>query len=280
MLIDWFTVAAQAVNFLLLVWLLKRFLYKPVLAAIDTREKRIAAELAEAAAKKAEAQKERDDFRTKTQALDDQRGAFLDKARAEAKAERERLLGEVRAEGDALRAKQAEALQGDRIRLSGEIVRLAREEVYGIARKTLADLATAGLEERIGKAFIRRLREMKSDAKAPLAEALRTSSEPAVVGSAFEISGEQKAAIQTALNESFSAEIPVRFEIDPATLCGIELTANGQKIAWNIADYLASLENRIGTLLDSQTSASPKTPSPQIPKGIPIPREANPVAVP
>ena len=42
MLIDWFTVAAQAVNFLLLVWLLKRFLHKPVLAAIDEREKRIA----------------------------------------------------------------------------------------------------------------------------------------------------------------------------------------------------------------------------------------------
>ena len=46
MLIDWFTVAAQAVNFLILVWLLKRFLYKPVLAAVDEREKRITAQLA------------------------------------------------------------------------------------------------------------------------------------------------------------------------------------------------------------------------------------------
>jgi F-type H+-transporting ATPase subunit b len=39
MLIDWFTVAAQAINFLILVWLLKRFLYKPVLNAVDAREK-------------------------------------------------------------------------------------------------------------------------------------------------------------------------------------------------------------------------------------------------
>jgi F-type H+-transporting ATPase subunit b len=38
MLIDWFTVGAQAVNFLILVWLLKRFLYRPVLAAVDARE--------------------------------------------------------------------------------------------------------------------------------------------------------------------------------------------------------------------------------------------------
>jgi F-type H+-transporting ATPase subunit b len=44
MLIDWFTVGAQALNFLILVWLLKRFLYKPILDAIDAREKRIAAD--------------------------------------------------------------------------------------------------------------------------------------------------------------------------------------------------------------------------------------------
>ena len=57
MLIDWFTVGAQTLNFLILVWLLKRFLYKPILNAIDAREKRIAAELADADVKKAEAEK-------------------------------------------------------------------------------------------------------------------------------------------------------------------------------------------------------------------------------
>ena len=38
MLIDWFTVGAQALNFVILVWLLKHFLYKPILNAIDVRE--------------------------------------------------------------------------------------------------------------------------------------------------------------------------------------------------------------------------------------------------
>ena len=58
MLIDWFTVGAQVVNFLILVWLLKRFLYRPILDAIDAREKRIARVLADTDAKKAAAQKE------------------------------------------------------------------------------------------------------------------------------------------------------------------------------------------------------------------------------
>lgn len=62
MLIDWFTVGAQVFNFLVLVWLMKRYLYQPILHAIDTREARIAAELSDADAKKADAQKERDEL--------------------------------------------------------------------------------------------------------------------------------------------------------------------------------------------------------------------------
>ena len=80
MLIDWFTVGAQALNFLILVWLMKRYLYKPIRHAIDEREKRIAAELANADAKKAEAQKEHDEFQHKNAEFDQQRAALLSKA--------------------------------------------------------------------------------------------------------------------------------------------------------------------------------------------------------
>ena len=66
MLIDWFTIAAQALNFLILVWLMKRFLYKPILNAIDAREKRIATELADADAKRAEARRSATSSSTRT----------------------------------------------------------------------------------------------------------------------------------------------------------------------------------------------------------------------
>src|SRR5207344_2024167 len=113
MLIDWFTVGAQALNFLVLVWLMKRFLYKPILNAIDTREKRIAAELADADAKKAEAQKERDEFRHKNDEFDQQRATLLSKATDEAKAERQRLLDEARKAAAALSAKRQESLKNE-----------------------------------------------------------------------------------------------------------------------------------------------------------------------
>src|ERR1700719_1252546 len=111
MLLDWFAVGAQALNSLILVWLLKRFLYKPILNAVDAREKRIAAELADADAKRAEAQKERDEFQHKNEEFDQQRAALLNKAMDEAKTERQRLLDDARKASDALSAKRQETLR-------------------------------------------------------------------------------------------------------------------------------------------------------------------------
>jgi F-type H+-transporting ATPase subunit b len=264
MLIDWFTVGAQAVNFLILVWLLKRFLYKPIRDAIDAREKRIAAELADADAKKTEARKERDEFQHKNEEFDGQRTALLSKATDEAKAERQRLLDEARKAADALSAKRQETLRSDAHSLNQAISRRTQMEVFAIARKALADLATTSLEERMGEVFTRRLRGMDGKAKAGLAEALKTASEPALLRSAFDLPADQRAAIQNALNETFSAEIQVRFETAPALISGIELTTNGQKVAWSITDYLSSLEKAIGELLNERDKPEAKAkPKPQ-----------------
>ena len=265
MLIDWFTVGAQVLNFLILVWLLKHFLYKPILNAIDAREKRIATELADADAKKTEAQKERDDFQNKNKAFDEQRSALLGKAVDEAKAERGRLLDEARKAADSLRAAQATAVRNDQKRLGSEVTRLAKDEVFGIARKTLADLATVSLEERMGEVFTRRLRGMDGKGKELLGAALKSSSEPAVVRSAFDLGAAQKAAIQNALNETFAAEIRIRFETSPDLISGIELTANGQKVAWSIAEYLVSLEKGVDELLKRNDEAAVKAePKPEV----------------
>jgi F-type H+-transporting ATPase subunit b len=258
MLIDWFTIGAQALNFIVLVWLLKRYLYKPILDAIDAREHRIATELADAAAKEAEAKKERDEFQHKNQVFDQQRAELLSKATDEAKAERQRLLDEARQAADALSAKRQAALRGDAQRLNQAISRRAQQEVFAIARKALTDLATTNLEERVVEVFIRRLHAMDGKAKEGLAKALKTTSGPALVRSAFDLPAEQRVAIQNAINETFSAESRVRFETAPDLISGIELTTNGQKVAWSIADYLASLEKGVGELLKEQDKSEAK----------------------
>jgi len=257
MLIDWFTVGAQALNFLILVWLMKRFLYKPILNAIDAREKKIAAELADAESKKAEAKKDRDEFQHKNEEFDQQRAALLKKATDEASAERQRLLDEARKAADALSTKRQEALRNDTQNLSQAITRRTQDEVFAIARKTLADLATTSLEERFAEVFIRRLRTMDEPAKAGLGAALTTASEPALVRSALALPSDQRAKIQNAINETFSADIHLRFETAPDLVSGIELTTNGQKVAWSIADYLTSLEKGVTELLKPKDKPKP-----------------------
>jgi F-type H+-transporting ATPase subunit b len=260
MLIDWFTVGAQALNFIILVWLLKRFLYKPIINAVDAREKRIAAELADADAKKAEAQKERDEFQHKNEEFDQQRAALLSKVTNEANAERQRLLDDARKAADVLSAKRQEALRSDANNLNQAFRSRAEQEVFAIARKALTDLATASLEERMSEVFTRRLRTMDGKAKKGLGEALKTATGPALLRSAFDLPDEQRAAIQKALNETFSAEVHVRFETAPDLVSGVELTTNGQKVSWSIADYLTSLEKGVGEFLKEKDKPEPKTP--------------------
>lgn len=258
MLIDWFTVGAQALNFIILVWLLRRFLYKPILDAVDAREKLIAKELAEAEAEKAEAQNERHAFRQKNEELDRQRAGLLSKATDEAKAERQRLIDEARKAADAVSAKRRQALRDDAIHLNQALRRRTQQEVFAIARKALTDLAAASLEGRMTAVFVDRLHAMDTKAKAGLADSLEAASDAALVRSAFDLPPEQRAVIQKALNEVFSTEVRLRFETAPNLVSGIELATNGQKLAWSIADYLSSLEEGVGELLKERAKPEAK----------------------
>jgi F-type H+-transporting ATPase subunit b len=268
MLINWFTVFAQAVNFLILVWLLKRFLYKPILHAIDEREKGIAAQLAQAEAKVAEAQRERDDFLHKNEAFDQERATLLKKATDEASSLRQRLLDQAKKDADALRAKHREALRTEQRNLSRDIVRWTQTEVFAITRKTLADLAAASLEERIGEVLVDRVRALSGEAKEQLANAFKASDHMVSVHSAFDLPPAQRTAIASAVKETFAPDARVQFETAPELISGIELSTNGQKVAWSIADYLSTLEKSAGELLhqDAKPQSQPSAKSAAEPK--------------
>jgi len=252
MLIDWFTVGAQALNFVILVWLLKRFLYRPILNAVDAREKKIAAELADADSKKAEAKLERDEFQRKNDEFEKHRAALLAEAAEEAKAEGQRLREEARKAAELETATRRDALRTEANSLTQAIAQLTQREVFAIARKTLTDLAAASLEERMCDVVCRRLRLLDVKTREDLGSALKAASAPAIVRSAFDLPPAQRAALQQALNETFSADVRVRFETAPDLVCGIELTTNEHRVAWSIADYLASLEKAVGELLKAK----------------------------
>lgn len=217
MLIDWFTVAAQLLNFAILIGLLKRFLYQPVLDAIATRERSIAAQLAEAAASKALAHEQQTEYRKKNQSFDNQRADLLRQATDAASAEGRRLHTDL-----ALRT---------------------QEQVFNISRKVLGDLTSTTLEQQMCEVFLQRLQAAQGPAMTLLREALRAMSQadPAVLRSAFPLPQPQQDRIRAALHTTCGQPIALRFETASELVSGIELRARGHKLAWSIDEYLQVL---------------------------------------
>jgi F-type H+-transporting ATPase subunit b len=254
MLIDWFTVGAQVLNFLILVWLMKRFLYAPILAAIDAREGKIAAELADAAATQAQAGQAREALEHKHQEFDQERAGLLDRATSDAQAERQRLLEEARSDAAAAREQGREQLRSEVESLGQALTQQTTQEVFAIARKTLSDLASTSLEERMCAAFLERLGAIDGEEKAQLGQALKTASQPALIRSAFELPEEQRSAIGDALNRAFSTDIQLRFEPASSLIGGIELSTEGHTLAWSIAGYLEGLGQDVDALIEQRAS--------------------------
>jgi len=279
MLIDWFTVGAQVLNFVVLVWLMKLFLYQPILDAIAAREKRIADQIADVAAKEAQAASGRKTFEDKNKAFDEQRVGLLAKATADARTEGLRLADEAQKAAVALAAQRQQALATQAAHLRQLIAGRAAHEVFAVARKTLADLASASLEARMVEVFKRRLSELADPARNTLGAAVKASAEPALIRSHFELPADQQAAIRKAINLALSADVPLRFETVGDAICGIELSAGGQKLAWTIDEYLRDFEHDVAALLATAEKplVAPKSPAAPQPEAAQA-RIADPVA--
>ncbi len=254
MLIDWFTVIAQLLNFLVLIWLLKRFLYHPILDAIDAREKRIASQLADAEDKRAQATQERTEFEEKNMAFDKQQTERMNQATKEVAAERQRLLDAARVESEQLRHKLYAAVKNEQQSLQQALSQQVQDEVFAIAGKVLGDLADTSLETCIIAVFIDRLQTLDNQERNALKSVFVSSTQPLLVRTAFPLTQEQCSLIETTLYELIGDTKQLQFVTKADLVSGIDIYSNGQKISWNIAEYLASFTKHIDTLLQSPSN--------------------------
>ena len=252
MQINWFTVIAQILNFLVLVWLLKRFLYKPILNAIDEREKKIESQLKDADNRESKAKKEQDEFKKKNDEFDQEKKERMDKAVVETNAERDRLMEIARNEAAELRVKLQKSLSEMQENLNHDIAQKTQQEVFAIARKTLADLASQSLEEQSTSLFIKRITELKKDEKQEFIKAFKSESNPVLIGSAFDLPKKQQTEIQKAITAILGTETHFQFKTTPEIISGIELTSNGYKVAWSISEYLNSLQKNISEIVKTK----------------------------
>jgi F-type H+-transporting ATPase subunit b len=248
MLIDWFTVVAQALNFLILVWLLKRFAYQPVLRVINLRGQQIAAQVAAASAAQASATVERETLRRKNEELEQHRAALLSEVSQEATATRLKLLEEARADADLQRRRLLTVLSAEQADLRRDLGNKVCEEVRAITAKTLQDLAQVSLNEAMVKVFLERLRRLDA-ADCQVLGASAVNAGAPLIRSAFELAPELRATIQNAVNALCGRETHVQFATAADLICGVELEVAGRQLAWSVRDYLARLGGAIDQVL-------------------------------
>jgi F-type H+-transporting ATPase subunit b len=242
------------------VWLLKRVLYKPIMTAIEARETLVAAELADAAQKKATADKALAEFKSKNESFDRDRAGLWAKVSQEAKAQGAGLLEAARVAADTLQSKRRDALQHEVADLSESMRHHAQQAFFSLARRAFKDLANGSLEEQMVALFCERLRAMKNEDKDKLGAAIQATPGLLSVRSAFALPPNSRKTIQDALNETFQGQIALRFEIKTELLGGIELTAPGQRLGWSLAEYLAALERDSNSVLPAAVPTSLPSP--------------------
>ena len=268
MLIDWFTVVAQIVNFAILLLLLRQFLYRPILRAMREREQKIVSRLQEAERIQAEANRLAEEYRQKNQEINTARQQLLAAAREEAERARTEQLKRIRAEIDETRRRWHHAVQNEKADFLGDLKRRAAGQTHAIMRSALADLAGADLEQHIARRFIARLSEIDDDTRQAMADApdgdpaideadAPPPAPPIVVCSAFEIPNDLRQAMIEGIQQHIAPNRRAVFTVEPDLLCGIELRAPGHKIAWSLESYLDALEQHISATFDRLVESRP-----------------------
>jgi F-type H+-transporting ATPase subunit b len=228
----------ELINFTVLVWILHRFLYKPVLAAIDRRRAAVEKSLAEAKAARDEA--------GTLQAQVEQRLASWERERAEAKsrlaaelaAQREKGLADTahaaeqeRARLDALQAKQAlERRRADE--------RRALEQAAAFASRLLERLSGPELDARLVQLLAADLEALPEDQRHPLAEAARAAGGRVAVQSARPLHEEVRRRLEQALSQQLGVECHGQFTVEAALLGGVRVALGPWLLQADLSDEL------------------------------------------
>jgi len=245
MLIDWFTVVAQLINFVILLVILKFVLYDRVVDAMQKRQQRIEDELEEAEQKQEEADRRAEEAQAEKRRLDEERDEILGDARREAEERRRDLIDEARREADEQERRWRAALADERERLLEELQIQTGVQAVAVSRRALADLADDELEGRIVRSLTRRLDDLDEDEREEVVGALREAEGPLRIATAFELGDERRRELRAAIGGlAEEAGSDIEWDHDESVSAGVRITAGARTIAWSIEDYLDDVSQR------------------------------------
>lgn len=235
MAVDWVTVIAQIGNFLVLVWLLKRFLYRPILNGIDAREAEIATRMGEADVARQKAVAAEAEFLEQKQQLLADNSVNAEQIRDRAEQEKNALLAETRKNLEREKQDWQAHLEAERDRFISELHRASAETLYQLVRRALRDLADEDLEERIALNVISKLKPLSSELTSAADRA-----EHAIATTHTPLPEDTQKKMKAAL-ERLAPALPLSFATDTGQAPGLILRIGSVQVAWTIDSYTDEL---------------------------------------
>jgi F-type H+-transporting ATPase subunit b len=240
--IDGFTLVAQIANFLLLLFLLRLFLFRPVKRVMQARERRIAEEHQAAERALADAEERAAELAAEREAFARERHERLAAVAREVEEVREKRLDEVAAEAEAAREAWREDMRRQTDDLTAALRRETAEVLGDALRSGWRELADEDLEARALTTFAQRLRALDDDTRRALAEAAGRG--PLRIATAFEPSEAQRTELLQALDDALGkgGEVEADFERDPELLAGVTLRAGDRRVGWSVRHQVDALQ--------------------------------------
>ncbi|WP_343116104.1 F0F1 ATP synthase subunit delta [Ostreiculturibacter nitratireducens] len=245
MQIDWWTLAIQTINFIVVVWLLTRFLYRPVKDVIAKRQA-IAEEALSGARKKTEeaeeARRNYEEERSNLAAAQREREAEL---HTEMEKERQAAIGEAKKQADHLLADAKERIERER----EEALDALREEITSLAAdlaaKALAGAGMAGAGEAMLERVARHLSALPEKDLTELKEDAARAGASVVVTSAAPIPDDEQSRWRSRLRELIGQGARIEFEVKPEIIGGVELHFAHGVLSFSIAEALRAAAERV-----------------------------------
>lgn len=240
MQLDWSTIVLEIINFLVLVWLLKRFLYQPVLQAIARRKAEIEASIAGADTKRAEADSLRQQYENRLSDWEHERSAARAVLQQELDGERRHRLEELRA---TLESERERARAADERRLA-ETQRQAEQQAVlhsaQFAAKLLNQLSSAELDTRLVSWATEALAELAPERRATLRNNAASTHEAHVL-SARPLGNDARRRLEAVLRELLGASVACTYDKDPALIAGLRITVGPWVLRANLQDELQGM---------------------------------------
>jgi len=252
--VDLFTFAAQIVNFVVLVLLLRHFLYKRIVRVMDEREAAISRRIEDARKEKEKAQEEEKSFREKRKELEDREDELVSQAESQAEDRKQTLLREAREEVERAQERWRDSLQAQKESFLSDFRQRAGEHVFETARRVLRDLADEDLERRIVEVFLRRLEGLDEDTKREIRKTVESSKGEVAVVSRFKIPEKWRQKVDKAVKDIAGSGTRATFRTAEGLLGGIELEVRDRKIAWEIDNYLGDLTEKMAEAFEQRIS--------------------------